>query len=1256
MQFHQFYEALGRSRWIIATAAGLLSLATGLRVASWVGSRRISAFEWVDLTLTLGALGMLGALVFAARRQKHFADDSPAAYTLIDGRSTKVERQPTRAGFAITTAGTAMQRHASAGGDTADVRFRTMADNAAVMMWMTGSQGQATFYNRALRTFCDATIENAGGDQWKELIHPDDRTPFEAIYRDAILCQHAYTAEYRLRRTDGEYRWLFSTSVPRFAPSGEFIGFTGSATDITAIKTQEQELRTHSEQLELLFESLPHGVCLYDHALRVVAFNRRYHELFEFPIGLVDIGVPMERIVRFRAERGDYGPGNIDAQVATRLEHNRRGTADVLPAQLPSGRIIELRLRSVAGIGVVNIVADVTEQHAVEAARRRQEGEFRAMADQASVMMWMANVDGETTFYSRPLLAFLGHSENEPGEWWRDHIHPEDRNRARTAFLEALRARRAYTVEYRLRRADGVYRHIYSTGVPRSGSNGQFAGITGTSWDVTELKVQHDALRTHLEQLELLVDSLHQGVCLRDEQRRIIAFNRQFVELLELPPDLIEVGDSIDAVIRFRAERGDYGPGDVDQHVARRGMVSSLGTTHTDDTRLPSGRTIELTVRTVPGLGAVNTVSDVTTRREAENARRIHEDRQRAVADNAPIMMWLTDASGRSTYYNASWLDFRGAALENDLGDRWMEGIHPDDRELIHGIYRAAIESQHAYAYEYRLRRADGEYRWIRSSAVPRYDVNGAFAGLTGSSWDITDLKEHQTALETRTEQLELLVESMPQGVCMFGPDLHVFAYNHRYIELMGYPDGLITVGTSLEAVFRFRIARGDLGPGDPDKLVAERLAKFGDDMVQKTDMLMIGAHTVERQYVYVPGHGLVLSITDVTERVQSDAARRMADERVRLMVESAPVMTWMTDDAGATIFANQRCLEFTGLGMREYFGKGWRDLVHPEDRDRMSLTYSRALADHQAYSSEYRLRRADGIYRWVYSTAMPRFESDGTFVGYLGSSIDITDRKEAEEMLRTAKEAAESANRTKSEFLANMSHELRTPLNAILGFAEIMREQLFGPLGNPSYREYAGDIHDSGLHLLNLINDILDVSKAEAGKIELSEEILDIEDVIKSSTHLVKARSEAGRISLELRLQDPLPSVRADERLMKQILLNLLTNAIKFTPADGLVLLEAGVEMDGEFVINITDTGIGIAPEDIPKVMRPFGQVDSALSRKHQGTGLGLPLTKSLVELHGGRFAIESTKGVGTRVTVRLPATRVITTEPVPIRAAATS
>ncbi|MFO0996404.1 MAG: PAS-domain containing protein, partial [Alphaproteobacteria bacterium] len=1113
--------------------------------------------------------------------------------------------------------------------------------------------GRTTFHNQPLLSFCGRSIEDPKDDRWQTLIHPDDRAAFEAAHREALLKQHAYTVEYRLKRFDGEYRWLSNTSVPRFGVNGEFIGFTGSATDITAIKTQQEALKTHAEQLSLIFENLRHGVCLHDHNLRVAAFNEHYCELVELPEGLVNVGTPIETILRFRAERGDYGPGDVDSLVATRLKGNREGAA-VLLSQLPSGRIIESSVQSVPGLGGVTVVTDVTEQHAAEDSRRKQEEQFRAMADQASVMMWTADTDGETSFYSRPLLEFLGRTENERGEWWREHIHPDDQERSATAFNTALRERRAYTVEYRLKRKDGQYRHIYSTGVPEFDSDGRFAGITGTSWDVTDLKAQQEALRTHYEQRELLLDHLAEGVALFDEDGHLVAFNQSYVELLQLPSDFVSIGMSIDDVIRFRAKRGDYGSGDLNTLIAERVEANRSGIVSAPDSTLPDGRIVRLKIVTVPKVGLVATVTDVTEDRRAEETRHVLEERQRAVADHAPILMWLTDASGRATYYNAAWLAFRGVTLEEELGDSWMDGIHSDDRELIEGIFHAAIEHQHAFSCEYRLQRSDGEYRWIRSSAVPRYDLSGAFAGLTGSSWDITDIKEQQTTLEARTEQLEMVVESMPHGVCMFDADLRIIAYNHRYIELMDYPGELVVIGTHLEATLRHRVARGDYGPGDADAIIARRMAQFGDDVLESTDYLTIGGRHIERQFIYVPGQGLALSVNDVTERVEAEAARRMAEERVRVMAENAPVMTWMTDDAGAMIYGNKRCLEFVGLSLQKFQDGDWHPLIHAEDRAKQDEAYAAALAGREAFSCEHRLRRADGEDRWIYSTAMPRLESDGSFVGYLGSWIDITDRKVAEDVLRSAKEAAEGANRTKSEFLANMSHELRTPLNAILGFAEIMRDQLFGPLGNPSYREYAGDIHESGSHLLNLINDILDVSKAEAGKIELVEEIVDVRDVVDSSLRLVKTRAEAGRVALETRLASDASTIFADERLMKQILLNLLTNAIKFTPAGGRVTIESGIQDSGEFVLRVTDTGIGIASEDIPKVMLPFGQVDSTLSRKHQGTGLGLPLTKSLVEIHGGHFGIASTKGEGTRITVLLPATRVLPSSDLPQRAVA--
>jgi signal transduction histidine kinase len=259
---------------------------------------------------------------------------------------------------------------------------------------------------------------------------------------------------------------------------------------------------------------------------------------------------------------------------------------------------------------------------------------------------------------------------------------------------------------------------------------------------------------------------------------------------------------------------------------------------------------------------------------------------------------------------------------------------------------------------------------------------------------------------------------------------------------------------------------------------------------------------------------------------------------------------------------------------------------------------------------------------------------------GFNGMLETVQDR---DVQLTSAKEQAELADRTKSEFLANMSHELRTPLNAIIGFSEIIKDEAFGPVGKTRYRDYAEDIHDSGQHLLDLINDILDLSKVESGTDELREENVDIQEFVGSVMALVKGRATKGGIELETVLEDGLPTLRVDKRKLKQILVNLLTNAIKFTLAGGKVTLRAWCCAEDGHIFQVVDTGIGIALEDIPKALAPFQQIDSSLNRKFEGTGLGLPLTKCLVELHGGSLDLQSQVGVGTTVTARFPAQRII-------------
>jgi signal transduction histidine kinase len=243
---------------------------------------------------------------------------------------------------------------------------------------------------------------------------------------------------------------------------------------------------------------------------------------------------------------------------------------------------------------------------------------------------------------------------------------------------------------------------------------------------------------------------------------------------------------------------------------------------------------------------------------------------------------------------------------------------------------------------------------------------------------------------------------------------------------------------------------------------------------------------------------------------------------------------------------------------------------------------------------------------------------------------------------LRAAKESAESADRTKTEFLAAMSHELRTPLHSIIGFAEVLISQAFGELGDERYVDYAGNIRESGMHLLEIINDILEIAKAEAGKLDLREGLIGVADVIGTAVRLIGPQAEAGKLELETAVAPDVPALYGDEQKLKQILLNLLSNAVKVTPKGGKVTVEAGQdEHEGGIVITVRDTGIGIAPEDIPKALAPFSQVDSELSRGYPGTGLGLSLSAIMAELHGGTLTLESEVAKGTTAPLRFPAER---------------
>jgi signal transduction histidine kinase len=255
----------------------------------------------------------------------------------------------------------------------------------------------------------------------------------------------------------------------------------------------------------------------------------------------------------------------------------------------------------------------------------------------------------------------------------------------------------------------------------------------------------------------------------------------------------------------------------------------------------------------------------------------------------------------------------------------------------------------------------------------------------------------------------------------------------------------------------------------------------------------------------------------------------------------------------------------------------------------------------------------------------------------------------QVERKLRDATRSAETANRAKSNFLANMSHELRTPLNAIIGFSEIMRGELLGPLGDRHYVEYTNDIYESGAHLLHLVNSVLDLSKVDAGMMELNEDAVAIEAVVRAATTLVMDRAAKHGIKLRVSIPRDVPKLWADEIRLRQILTNLLSNAVKFTPDDGEIHIDIGRRPEGEVVFSIRDTGIGMAVEDIPKIQESFVQLDDPLQKRYAGTGLGVPLAIAMAKLHGGSLHYESQLGAGTTAILTLPAQRVLDDTDVP-------
>ncbi len=746
-----------------------------------------------------------------------------------------------------------------------------------------------------------------------------------------------------------------------------------------------------------------------------------------------------------------------------------------------------------------------------------------------------------------------------------------------------------------------------------------------------------DALGEKSALLQTTVDTLDQGISMTDADLNVVVMNRKAMEVLDFPPELAKPGTPLEAFFRYNAERGEYGPGDADEQVKERIELARRFEAHSFERTRPDGTVIE--VRGVPmaGGGFVTTYTDVTERKRAEDALRESEARLTLAMEGSNEVLYEWDLEAKNIHVAGRIEEVLGIKRSDLTTDPawWHARFHPDDVERYSDGLRDYLKGRSEYfECEYRMRDGRGAYRWMQNRALALRDESGRTYRMAGSLHDVTDRKQAEEALRESEARLLAILEASPIAISIVGADGRVEFANSRVSAMTGLSKDEL-IGAEPRSFYVDPLVRDEVA----ERLRHEhRISDVECELRRADGSRFWGLASYERtQYRGEPA--LMVWIYDITKRKRAEETLKLRERELSEAQRIGHIGDWNLDLRTMHFECSEEIYRMYGLDPNDPISfELATDAIHENDRAWAKSNREAAIAEKRGYEFAFRIRRPDGEIRFFDGKTTPVFEDGGELTGFFGVTQDVTERKKAEARLLEAKEQAEVANRTKTEFLANMSHELRTPLNAIIGFSEIILSVLYGPLGSDKYVEYVDDIRESGLHLLEVITDILDISKVEAGRPRLQDTAVDIAAATDTCVRLIRERVRKSGLTLRRDLAEDLPQLRADERMVKQILLNLLSNAVKFTPAGGTVKLEAGIGDDGGVVLAVIDSGIGIAAKDIATALAPFGQVDSSLSRKHDGTGLGLPLTKALAELHGGTLTLESAVGKGTTARISFP------------------
>lgn len=914
---------------------------------------------------------------------------------------------------------TALQQHQR--------KLQRLIDNAPVGIAIGLPDGNLMAMNDAmLRLYGSTRAEFEQGLSWRDFIPPDQIEQTEQLIKQ--LHHQGFLALQETERVhaDGSRIPILFSGMKWLDNSDEYVIF---AVDVSqqkraeaAIQQLNRDLTQRVLELQALFDLVPVGIAIATDPTCTRMQNNAYLRrlLSVEPGNNISKSAPTEEQPPYRVFQNgqEISPNDLPMQMAARLG------VDVLDAEydilLPDGTVRQL-LSYATPLqddqnhiqGVIGAFLDITERNRDAEAFKVSQQRYRELAEAMPQMVWTADVTGAVNYWNQRWYEYTGLSEAASmGLVGANVVHPDDRDRTLTRWNEAIAHQSLFEIEYRLRQYDDAYHWFICRAIPTRDEQNQVTGWIGTITNIDAIKrsealVQQSEqqLQRQLAEIEAIYQSAPIGLNVLDSDLRFVRINQRLADINGLPieahigrsvrelfPDL---ADTVEQLLYPILQTGEpllnveiQGEMPAQPGVQRTWLEHFLP--------LKAGNQV---------VGISTVCEEITERIQIEAALRQSEERFRNMADNAPVMIWVTDPMGYCTYLNRGWYDFTGQTEALGLGFGWLDAVHPDDSESSKTIFLNATQRQEAFRLEYRLRRWDGAYCWAIDAASPWFDADGKFQGYIGSVIDISDRKQAEEALRLSEERYRTLFETMTEGFCvvemLFDDDNQPIDY--RFLEI----NPVFEQQTGLKQA-EGKTARQLLPDLEPYWFeIYGKVALTGEPVRFENGSDVMNRWFDVSAFRIGPAGSRKIAILfkDVSERKQAERELLEGETRFRTLADNISQFAWMADENGQIFWYNQRWFDYTGTTLDAMQGWGWRQVHHPDHVERVVEKISRCFATGETWEDIFPLRGRDGQYRWFLSRAIPVLDEQGKVLRWFGTNTDITDRQQTENALRQSEE-----------------------------------------------------------------------------------------------------------------------------------------------------------------------------------------------------------------------------------------------------------